>query len=204
MLLGDPVKPVLDCLKNHFLSPLNAQIAVTSALLSCLLPEIGNRLTSPEKAIQWNYEKYGDTLYELLGRAFNDELKVSLTLESRKVYVGLLREIPNLEPTDEYLKIMPYYSGFRDSESLMMDLRTSYKELYRIIDEAEDGKLHGLTAGDFEIVIPVKTITTASLFSEETYDEVFASKQRESRRQRPVTASRLLRTLTRWWDQRER
>lgn len=163
-----------------------------------MLPELGNRFVSSEKAIQWNYENYGDTLYILLVEAFYEEKLICLALDTRKVYVGLLGRIPNLEPDDEFVRILPFYSGYRDSESLILDLPTSYKEVYRRIAD-EGGQLHGMVADDFEVVIPVKAIKTASFFSEQIYDEVFAV---ESEDRTNSSRPRLLAVFSRWWDHR--
>jgi hypothetical protein len=66
-------------------------------------------LDAKSKAI----ERHGNDLLRLLHTASLEEKTVSISLDTGKVYVGLVAATPNLAPHDTYLGITPFYSGYR-------------------------------------------------------------------------------------------
>ena len=97
---------------------------------------------------------HGNHLLRLLHWAANFEELVSVTLTNRKVYIGMVTEVPNLEGHDTFVGIIPFFSGYRD-ETLSMRLTVDYVKVY------EDLKVD---PSDFVMVIPIASICTAGYF----------------------------------------
>jgi hypothetical protein len=72
----------------------------------------------------------------------------------------LVAAAPNLEPHDTFLAITPFYSGYRDRQTLRLVLTVDYLNVY---DQ------HGLYAEDFRVVVPVASIRMASFFDQAAY-----------------------------------
>jgi hypothetical protein len=77
-----------------------------------------------------------------------------------KVYIGLVAAAPNLEPHDIFLAITPFYSGYRDRQTLRLVLTVDYLNVY---DQ------HGFYAEDSRVVVPVASIRMASIIDQAAY-----------------------------------
>ncbi|WP_421860811.1 hypothetical protein [Marinobacter salarius] len=103
----------------------------------------------------------------------------SVTLENRKCYIGLIYDAHVEENPVESIAIIPFYSGYRDSESLELEINRSYKKHY-----IEEG-LYGTNPDYrkllyFRIVIPIKQVVSCSLFSQEVYRSLSNNKAQEA------------------------
>jgi len=83
---------------------------------------------------------------------------VFITLESRKVYVGMIHNLG--EPTesegmDQEISIVPIMSGYRDEETLNVEFITYYED----------------TAQSLELVIRQDQILSATFFDFDAYDD---------------------------------
>jgi hypothetical protein len=140
--------------------------AAVSLLLSFVTPYIFNivldktgvmsRLDAQTSAI----ERYGNHLLRLFHAASMQEKPVSVALDNGKVYIGLVAAAPNLEPHDTFLAITPFYSGYRDRETLRLMLTVDYLSVY----DKQD-----LNPEDFRVVVPVSSIRMASFFDQTVY-----------------------------------
>ncbi|UZD66728.1 hypothetical protein [Marinobacter sp. AN1] len=94
---------------------------------------------------------------------------VAVTLESKKVYVGIVAD--TIEPSDQdsYLSILPLYSGYRD-DSQAFKLNHKYVTLIEAL-LGEGKELSGTTL-DYAIAIPLERIVTIHIFNEDLYQEV--------------------------------
>lgn len=105
-------------------------------------------------------ERHGNDLLRLLHRASLEEKPVSVALDNGKVYVGLIAAAPNLSPHDTYLSITPFYSGYRDKQTLQVVFTVDYLEVY---------EARHLDPQDFRVVVPMASIRMASLFDQAAY-----------------------------------
>lgn len=103
---------------------------------------------------------YGNELLRLFHTAQNQERAVTLTLDNRKVYIGLIAAAPNLEPHEGFIGITPFYSGYRDKDTLEVRLTVDYIPVY------ERG---ALDASESEITIPISSIRSAGFFNESAW-----------------------------------
>ncbi len=139
-----------------------------TSLLSLLLGPaaalIWNLFVDKEEAKDIEIRKHGNAFIQLLHRAQKEKLLVSITMDTRKWYVGWVAESPNLDPQELYFRLLPYKSGYRDGENLT----TAYTTFY-------DGALNEKTfeQRDLVITLPLKDVKTANLFNEDLYNDYF-------------------------------
>jgi hypothetical protein len=128
---------------------------VTALILGVILPLVGNLWMGRQRAQDLAVRRYGGSLSRLLHAATNRDYPVSVTLENRKTYVGFVIVAPNLDPSDQYVQILPLLSGYRDKDDLRLRFTDNYSEVY------ESG---GVDPSDFIVVLRVENIRMASLY----------------------------------------
>ena len=143
-------------LKWHAFFPVDfSGTGVTALALGVILPLVGNLCVGRQRAQDLAVRRYGGGLSSLLHDAAMREFPVSVTLENRKTYVGFVIVAPNLDPSDQYVQILPLLSGYRDKDDLRLRLTNNYSEVY------ESG---GVDPSDFIVVLRVENIRMASLY----------------------------------------
>lgn len=148
---------------------------LATSLLACAIGLIFwwplNQIGFPRKedeAAQREIEKSNDHLEILLARALRETKAVSITLKSRKVYVGLITRTHDPMYDRKYIQLLPIKSGFRASDTLALMLTVDYATVYaRIIQENINVAASGIR--DFEIVIPLSEIQSVNLFDPVAY-----------------------------------
>ena len=104
--------------------------------------------------------RHGNELLKLLHSASDQERAVSITLDNRKVYVGMVSEAPNLEPHDRFVALIPLYSGYRSNDTLELTFTVDYLKHY--LDQSLDW-------ADFIVVLPLDNVRTISFFDHNVY-----------------------------------
>ena len=123
-----------------------------------------------EKAAQDTIERWNDLLEILLSRASRETKLVSVTLRSRKVYIGLVTRTIAPMYDRKYIQLLPIKSGYRDSTTFKLNLAVDYAAVYaKIIRQELEIVKAGVT--DFEIVVPVSEIQSINLFDPTAYSE---------------------------------
>ncbi|MBL0450419.1 hypothetical protein [Aeromonas caviae] len=110
-----------------------------------------------------------DNIQLLLIESTRHQLRVMLTLKSRKVYIGFIKQFAHEQvvPGDEDIVIIPLISGYRDKDTLKFHESHSYVTLY---DEQGIGTdTEPLSLDDFRVVVPREQIESVSLFDPKTY-----------------------------------
>ncbi len=105
-------------------------------------------------------DRHGNDLLRLLHRANHEERLVSVTLDSRKVYIGALGSAPDLEPHETFFSMVPFFSGYRDASTLELVLTISY------LDLAGNANVR---LSEFWVVLPIASIRSASFFDQDAY-----------------------------------
>jgi hypothetical protein len=144
--------------------PYSATSAV-SLLLGPFFALLVNLFISKEKAKSLEIRLRGNFLLRLLAEAATEERLISLTLDSRKWYVGWVVESPNLDPRELYFRLLPFISGYRDKDALEPH-RTVYYEA--VLKDTT------LDRSEFAITLPLDDVKIAGFFNDEVYDEFFA------------------------------
>ena len=104
-------------------------------------------------------------MLRLLDEAANQRRLISVTLDSRKWYVGWVVESPNLDPHEQYFRLLPFLSGYRDKDGLEPHRTVYYEAVLRD---------NTLDHNEFVITLPMKDVKIAGFFNDEVYDEYFA------------------------------
>lgn len=141
-----------------------------SFVLGPILALLFNLFKNKEAALDIEIEKRGNALTQLFHKAQKTKQPISITLDSRKWYVGYTAESPNLNPQELYFRILPILSGYRDKDSLEVVRTVSYREL------TEDPTID---VNDLVITIPLRDIKTANLFNESIFEGYFAGEDGE-------------------------
>jgi hypothetical protein len=123
---------------------------------------------SAEKARQHAIIRYGNELQRLLQQASAEERLISVTLDNRKTYIGLVSFAPTLSPTSTYFSIIPFLSGYRHPETMQLLFTEDYLKV------SED---NGLRLEDFRTVLPLGSVRMIAFFDPVTYKS-FATGER--------------------------
>lgn len=113
-----------------------------------------------------------DITREILSSTSNVESSgrlIQFTLSTGKVYIGYPYEF-NLYQKEDYIKIIPMISGYRDKEKLTLELTTYYNPVYDIILSPESDGMKDTTIDNFVVLIPVGQIVSVSAFDPEVYN----------------------------------
>ncbi len=122
-------------------------------------------------------EYFSNDIEILLLRSMDGESPVLLTMDNGKVYVGYVTELFNPDVDRRYIKVLPTMSGYRTAESQEVVFTTAYDEVRQLTGTPGSGLEH-LRDVDFEIVLPVNGLRSASLFDSGAYERfVEASNQ---------------------------
>ncbi|MDX7855092.1 hypothetical protein SJU92_03535 [Aeromonas caviae] len=110
-----------------------------------------------------------DNIQLLLIESTRKQLRVMLTLKSRKVYIGFIKQFAHEQvvPGDEDIVVIPLISGYRDKDTLTFHESHSYVTFYDENGVGPDTK--PLCLDDFRVVIPREQIESVSLFDAKTY-----------------------------------
>ncbi|MNP28323.1 hypothetical protein D3C76_1212820 [compost metagenome] len=92
-----------------------------------------------------------------------------LTLKSRKVYIGFIKQFAHEQVAlgDEDIVIIPLISGYRDKDTLRFYESHSYVTFYDEHNIGPDST--PLCLDHFRVVIPREQIESVSLFDPKTY-----------------------------------
>jgi hypothetical protein len=113
-----------------------------------------------------------DHLDSFILEAAATQFPILVTLKSRKCYVGICYGeadgLADAGAVGSHLALLPLLSGFRDSETLSLELTTNYNDHYDS-NEIDTGGHERLTLDDFKNVLPKCEIESVSFFDLETY-----------------------------------
>ncbi len=99
----------------------------------------------------------------------NQHLLVSITLKSRKVYIGMPQEL-HLEHLDtDVIVLIPFLSGYRDKDTLSFVEEVNYADHYK--ECCIDFDTQPLSLRQYRHVIPRDQIESFSLFNAQAYQK---------------------------------
>lgn len=108
---------------------------------------------------------------QLIAHSFYLHKPLLITLSSGKIYVGWAVRAPN--PTDhgqQYLRILPLLSGYRDQQTQVVNFMTDYLFVMNRMNNATTSDFDHLSPRDFEVVIPSSEISSAHFFDLVAYN----------------------------------
>jgi len=134
---------------------------MASILYGIALPLIFNAFTSKERAKWWAIKATDNGFLRLAQTALRREMPISLTLKTRKVYIGYVVQTPNLKLAEQYIHLLPLVSGYREPTTLALKLTADYAKVYAT---------GSVNVDDFSITIPLDSIDSANLFDPSAYE----------------------------------
>lgn len=151
--------------------------------LGLVLPPIFNHFYPRDRAYRRVLKRYDtNALERLFADAQDHNQMVMLTIDSGKVYVGLIKSTPpNPGSDDSYIRILPVLSGYRKDGTHEVEFTTTYAEAIqqtvREGDSNEGPRLRDdhlpqtkkLRLDDFIKVVPINQIVTAGKFDPGAY-----------------------------------
>jgi len=107
-----------------------------------------------------------------------NNLMVSVSLKSRKVYVGIIHEARLEDHDTDTIVIIPFLSGYRDKDTLSFVEEINYAEHYKECGVTFDSQQ--ITLSQYRHVIPRDQIESVSLFNSDMYTK-FKKKRKHYR-----------------------
>jgi hypothetical protein len=171
--LVEYIRPALklDAVTPVLAQKLRSEWVVTAAYslvlgISCAL--LANRFTPAS----WALGRSLSTFDKLLLRSYLEEIQVSLTLNTGKVYVGQVAEEPNPVLKPVAVSLLPRYSGHRDAAGQLI-LDTDYAAVFLTFNLRRDHLTGALTDWNLRTNLQIRgdEIVSAAIFSQEIHDE---------------------------------
>lgn len=115
-----------------------------------------------------------DDFSALVAYATREFLPIAITLENRKVYVGLIARTSEPQHDSAHITLLPLFSGHRDDRTLSMSLTNEYTEVFDVIENAikNDGQINIDSLKKFYLVAPLEKINIAHIFNYELYKRI--------------------------------
>jgi hypothetical protein len=136
-----------------------------SLVIAVLATEIGNLFVNRKKAIRLSLQKSGNEFELLMSSSFFDSYLLQFTMDSGKVYIGWVKELP--KPfTTSYIRITPALSGYRN-ENKELVFTTQYLTVYA--SYIADGSVRDKSELRTDLVLKVDKINSASFFDMDMY-----------------------------------
>lgn len=158
LLRLEPIIPIRISLESYI-----AQLSLGLSFLATFLINLSPSITARTLERVWRK----NDIDALCAEAASGIKPLSVTLDNRKVYIGLMADSP--EPgKDANLTILPLYSGYRDKDTLEMTLTRKYKSVDALLAELIDtnGEVSDEVASkldEYRVVIPRSRIVTINL-----------------------------------------
>jgi hypothetical protein len=144
----------------------------TALLAFLLLVSAGfmpNRWIDEEEHIKKIIQEDNDGIELILLKALEEAKLVSITLKSRKIYIGFVsKNFFNPWTGVKSINIIPVYSGYRDEQDFHIEFTTSYDTVIKFTVESTDIELD---IDDFQMGIPISEIVTVNIFDPRVYEK---------------------------------
>jgi len=144
--------------------------SVLAMILGPIAALILNLFIPIDKAKGMEVRRNGYPLAWLLYEAAKHHFLLSVTLDNRKWYVGWIIESPSLLPEERYFRMLPYMSGYRDSNTLETFRTVFYEDVLNTPEIDKD---------ELVLTLPLDAIKIAGRFNENVYNEYFAEPEED-------------------------
>lgn len=142
-------------------------VTFLSFLLGIVSAETSNFFYKKTDSIRKAIRDNDDPMELLIMRSWETKILLCITLKSGKVYIGYTTALPIPSHTS-FISILPVYSGYRDSNTKIIEFTTEYVDIYaRLKEEQQIARLDDL---DFQLLIPTSEVVTVNIFDLRIYD----------------------------------
>lgn len=143
-------------------------LSTLGPMLSLLVTGIYNsRPSTKNKNVRRAWEK--DDLAAMLGAAVDSQKSIAISLDNRKVYIGLVARTNEPDYQHSSITILPLFSGYREEKTMKMIITNRYVEVFEYLEE--DGP-SSFPVEDFYIVLPVIRVSSCHIFNDEIYERL--------------------------------
>lgn len=173
IVLGIALMPGGQALEGYWSAFSPFAFSATSALAMILGPLAAltlNLFIDTGRAKRIEVHRNANALIRLFYDAANQNFMVSVTMDSRKWYVGWIVETPSLYPQDQYFRLLPYMSGYRDSSTLETFRTVFYEDVLNTPEIDKD---------ELVLTLPLESVKIAGRFNENVYNEYFAEPEED-------------------------
>lgn len=173
IVLGIALVPRGQALERYWSAFSPFAFSATSALAMMLGPLaalILNLFIGTDRAKEIEVRRNANALVRLFYEAANENFMVSVTMDSRKWYVGWIVETPSLYPQEQYFRLLPYMSGYRDNSTLETFRTVFYED---VLNTPEFDK------GELVLTLPLAAVKIAGRFNVNVYNEYFAEPEED-------------------------
>ena len=166
------VQYILPALKQPS-DPRQVELVITAAYSLILGPAFGGlfNLVTPK---DWSLRRALSGMDSILYGAQQNDMPVCVTLDSGKVYVGLVKRITDPDRSPPSITLFPMFSGRRDAQG-RLELTTDYEKVYRTLESDKEKpkqyKLPNPWEQVFLVVIRVASIISVTMFSPKILEE---------------------------------
>ncbi|WP_316762099.1 hypothetical protein [Pedobacter aquatilis] len=136
-----------------------------SLIAAVIGTEIANKFINRTKAIKKSLEKVGNEFELLLSSSFFEAHLLQFTMDSGKVYIGWVKELPKPFTTN-YVRITPALSGYRNEKKELV-FTTQYLSVYA--SYIQDGSVDNQNQLKTDLVLKVDKINSTSFFDMDMY-----------------------------------
>lgn len=145
-------------------------VTLISFFISIVLVLFANLFIDEKKQISLAIDNIGSDLEKMLKFSAEERELILVTLSNDKVYVGICARVPVPDRTT-YFRIIPFFSGYRDSGTKDVVFTTDYLDVYG--DYIKEGKAISIEDLQMEVLIKTEELITCSRFNIETYDRFY-------------------------------
>ncbi|NVJ61557.1 MAG: hypothetical protein HWE27_14270 [Gammaproteobacteria bacterium] len=140
-----------------------------------------------QKALNWFYLRKLEVLDDiiikydfqyLLFEAATTTTPVIFTLDSNKVYVGLVVTSPEPGDENDFTRILPLMSGYREPITREVNFTTNYESIYKEV-LGNESELNYLEINKFEVLFPNARIVSVHMFDLKVYKRFLELKKCE-------------------------
>ena len=143
--------------------------AILAFLLLLSIAHLPNKVINEEQQIKNIIKEDNDGIELILLKALEEAKLVSITLQTRKVYIGFVsHHFFNPWKGVKSIRIIPVYSGYRDEQDFHIEFTTSYEHVIRYTDESDEIEFK---AEDFQMGISLNEIVTVNFFDSRVYEQ---------------------------------
>lgn len=141
---------------------------IFSFIFSIVFTEIGNLTfcSDRKKQIEKSIKKVGNEFETLLRSSFKDSKLLEFTLDTDKVYIAWVKELP-IPTVSNYIRVVPVFSGYRDTTK-QLKFTTNYLSVYS--EYVREGKIKEIYDLDVDLIITLDNLVTVSYFDIEMYE----------------------------------
>lgn len=140
---------------------------VAGYVISLPLIKVANWIYSNDDAIAKQIEEQNDGFESLLQTSQQYLKPLIISLDSGKVYIGVVNQSFFSPVENRSFQILPFYSGFRDKETKEMKITNEYVDFLDAFEKSNGERINDLT-----VSLPVRSIMSMSIFNADIYKEL--------------------------------